>query len=175
MKTYPKLFIYSALLYLAVATAFGLAIVLDPMNAATHRFLHIHFLFLGFMISLVAGLAYELLPRMRTGSMRWPRLIPVHFWVANLALCGKAASYLLREEIGLVPFVVCACCVIATLGMFAVNVAWTLRQADRQPDGVGQPPLELRASQRPGDMNRGSEDAEVVLHDLIGPTISTQG
>ncbi len=135
MGTYPKLFVYAALLYLGVATACGLGIVLDPPHATAYRFLHIHFLFLGFMICLVAGLAYELLPRLRTGALRWPRLVPVHFWVANVALCGKAASYLLREEVGNAPFVACACCVIATLVMFAVNVVATLQLADGQAAG----------------------------------------
>ena len=136
MSRYPKLFVFSALAYLGVATAFGLAIVFDPEQAATYRFLHIHFLFLGFMVFLVAGLAYDLLPRLKGGSMYWPRLIPIHYWLGNLALCGKAVSYVFRPEVGMAPFVGCACCVILTLMVFALNVVHTLQRADR-PEIMG--------------------------------------
>ena len=128
MSRYPRWFLIAAVFHLVTGAIFGSLIPLSDSGNTTIRFMHIHFLFLGFTVMLASGLTYEFLPRAHTGSstMRWPGLVPAHFYLGNVGLVCKCVAFILRGRIGIWPFVLCALLVVTSLVFFAVNLLATL-------------------------------------------------
>lgn len=122
---YPLLFIQTSIAYLLLAAVCGV-LMFDPATAGYFRFMHIHFIVLGFLIPMTSGLAYGILPQIGR-PIRYPGLIAAQFWMANVGLIGKAISYSLRTEIGLIPFAICAMIVVSSIVIFAINMARTFK------------------------------------------------
>jgi cbb3-type cytochrome oxidase subunit 1 len=122
MNLYPRRFMVASLIYLMLGAVMGFLMGIDGSGGTVFRFMHIHFLFLGFMVMLMAGIAYHFVPRLRGGEMRWPRLIPIHFYMGNVGLVFKCIAYLLKPQIGFVPFAVFAAVTVTSLFLFAANL-----------------------------------------------------
>jgi cbb3-type cytochrome oxidase subunit 1 len=122
MNVYPRRFMVASLIYLMLGAVMGFLMGVEGSSGTVFRFMHIHFLFLGFMVMLVAGIAYHFLPKIRGGEMRWPRLVPIHFYMGNIGLVLKCVAYLLRPQIGFVPFAVFAAVTVTSLVVFATNL-----------------------------------------------------
>ena len=93
MDKYPRMFMISSITYLLIGTTMGTMMashLLDP----TYRFIHIHLNLFGFMAMMVFGVAYHILPRFMGKTIKWPALVPTHFYVANIGLIGMMLSYL---------------------------------------------------------------------------------
>ena len=88
MDATTRAFIYASLLYLALGALLGLGVGVAPETFLAWRFVHVHLLLLGFMAMMVYGVGYFILPRFNVTTLRWPHLLPVHFWTANLGLLG---------------------------------------------------------------------------------------
>ncbi len=88
MERYPRLFIKTALLYLLIGVILGVVIGTDPMLAVRFRFVHIHLNLLGFMVMIIAGVAYHVLPRFTARTMPWPAGVKYHFYLQNIGLLG---------------------------------------------------------------------------------------
>jgi hybrid cluster-associated redox disulfide protein len=93
MDATTRAFIYASLLYLGVGALLGVGVGVAPATFLAWRFVHVHVLLLGFMAMMVYGVGYFILPRFNATTLRWPRLLPVHFWTANLGLVGMCATY----------------------------------------------------------------------------------
>ena len=93
MDATTRAFIYASLLYLALGALLGLGVGVAPETFLAWRFVHVHLLLLGFMAMMVYGVGYFILPRFNATTLRWPHLLPVHFWTANLGLLGMCATY----------------------------------------------------------------------------------
>ena len=114
-----KSFILASLAWLFLGASLGVAMTLGWGNLALLRFAHMHLLLLGFMAMMVYGVGYFILPRFNGTTLRWPRLVPLHFWIANLGLLGLvfgAAEF--RPLFALLS--------LGGVGLFVSNLAATL-------------------------------------------------
>ena len=93
MEKYPRMFIISSVVYLVIGTFLG-TMMAGQMIDPWFRFIHIHLNLFGFMAMVVFGVAYHILPRFMGKSVRWPQLIPVHFYLAHAGLIGMMLSYM---------------------------------------------------------------------------------
>jgi hypothetical protein len=94
MERYPRLFIQTALIYLLIGVILGVVIGTDPMLAVRFRFVHIHLNLLGFMVMIIAGVAYHVLPRFTARTMPWPAGVKYHFYLQNIGLLGMLGAKL---------------------------------------------------------------------------------
>jgi len=94
VERYPRLFIKTALLYLLIGVILGVVIGTDPMLAVRFRFVHIHLNLLGFMVMIIAGVAYHVLPRFTARTMPWPAGVKYHFYLQNIGLLGMLGTKL---------------------------------------------------------------------------------
>jgi hypothetical protein len=94
VERYPRLFIKTALIYLLIGVILGVVIGTDPMLAVRLRFVHIHLNLLGFMIMIIAGVAYHVLPRFTARTMPWPAGVKYHFYLQNIGLLGMLGTKL---------------------------------------------------------------------------------
>ena len=92
MDKFPRMFIVSSIIYLLLGTLIGVTMAsnaLDPM----FRFIHIHLNLFGFMAMMVFGVAYHILPRFMGKALKFPKLVPVHYFAANIGLIGMMLTY----------------------------------------------------------------------------------
>jgi len=127
MDTTTRAFIYCSLAYLALGVALGGAMGMDPEGWMAYRFVHVHFLLLGFMGMMVYGVAYFILPRFNAVPLAWPRLVPFHLWTANVGLVGMCLSRdgLVLPEPLVGPF---SALEIFSVFLFVLNLGVTLRR-----------------------------------------------
>lgn len=94
------------------------------------QFLHVHMLLVGFVLFLIYGIGYKLLPTMffglpRVASIGWAE---VQFWMANLGLAGMLAGAVLPVGLGLDRVALLFGLVEAAAGaLFVVLIGRTLR------------------------------------------------
>ncbi len=93
MEKYPKLFIKCSLFYLGLGVLLGLHMAAADHNMNQIRFIHIHLLLLGFMAMMIYAVAYHILPRFNAVAIPYPKLVPVHFYLANIGLLGLVVLY----------------------------------------------------------------------------------
>jgi hybrid cluster-associated redox disulfide protein len=139
---YTRAFIVASLIYLLAGGALGLLIGTTDTFASFY-FTHVHFNLLGFMAMMIYGVGYFILPRFNAKAIKWPGLIPWHFYLANVGLIGMCifkqlsydhdASYLINAFafFGLVEFV--------SIAMFVLNLIATLASASVVPAGASAP------------------------------------
>jgi len=127
MDTTTRAFIYCSLAYLGLGAALGGAMGADPEGWMAYRFVHVHFLLLGFMGMMVYGVGYFILPRFNAVPLAWPRLVPFHLWTANVGLVGMCLAHdgLVLPEPLAAPF---SALEIFSVLLFVVNLGVTLRR-----------------------------------------------
>lgn len=94
MEKYPKLFVKVSILYLLFGVVFGLLMAVNVFSGVNYTFVHVHFNLVGFMSMMIFGIAYHVLPRFNAKPLKWPNLVPVHFYGANIGLIGMLFFYL---------------------------------------------------------------------------------
>lgn len=140
------MFIISSVVYLLIGTFLGTMMagrLLDPAM----RFVHIHLNLFGFMAMVVFGVAYHILPRFMGKMVKWPKLIPLHFYLVNTGLVGMMLSYMAGGYID--PDNKVADCLFqassgfAFLGIvfFAVNIIPVLMLTERKAAPVKKTPV----------------------------------
>lgn len=94
METYAKYFTKTALGYLMLGVFLGVVVAIDPSLGPKLRFVHIHLNLLGFMVMMIAGVAYHVLPRFNARPVPWPDGVKYHYILQNVGLIGMMISYL---------------------------------------------------------------------------------
>jgi cbb3-type cytochrome oxidase subunit 1 len=94
MDKYPKLFAKMALIYLVIGVCMGMAIGVFPELSVRIHFFHIHLNLLGFVIMMIASVAYHVLPRFNARPVPWPDGVKYHFFFHNIGLVGMGVTHL---------------------------------------------------------------------------------
>jgi len=140
MDRYTKGFVIASLVYFFLATVFGIWMgVADAPEWVS--FGHIHFNLLGFMAMMIYGVGYFILPRFNGKTIKWPQLVSLHFYAANIGLVGMVATYSQRSS---TVFILFALLNVLSAGMFALNLGITLVESDQ---GEQEKPEEARTRQ----------------------------
>lgn len=144
MDKYPRMFIISSVIYLLIGTMMGALMAsraLDPF----YRFIHIHLNLFGFMAMVVFGVAYHILPRFMGKSIKYPMLVPLHFYTAHLGLIGMMIAYAANgyvdpdQKLAYVIFQLSSGLASLAVIFFAVNIIPVLIQTKRKPINVPAP------------------------------------
>jgi len=92
MDRYVKNFIIMSIVYLAAASVIGIGIMLEP-EFQKYRFVHSHFMLIGWVSMMIYGVGYHILPRFAGKLLKRPLLAEIQFWVANVGLIGMVVFY----------------------------------------------------------------------------------
>jgi hybrid cluster-associated redox disulfide protein len=118
-------FIIMSLVYFLAASFLGLGLSMN-MGGAGVRFAHIHLNLLGFMAMMIYGVGYFILPRFNARTLRWSRMVDVHFWLANAGLVGMVLTYPLASAPGPALFVLFAAASVISVALFVINIVATM-------------------------------------------------
>lgn len=135
MDRYVVRFLRASMLWLCAGVSLGVAMAVHSAWTI-YRTAHLHMLLLGFVMMMIAGVAYHVLPRFVGASLYSPRLASVHFAVANIGLALLVGGFIVRFHVMALASVMLACGgALAALGafMFAWNLWRTLDRAALLP------------------------------------------
>lgn len=118
MERYVSRFLRASLVWLVLGTALGAAMAVQP-RWAVYRPAHLHALLLGFVMMMIAGVGYHVVPRISMAALHAPRVARAHVWIANAGLVLLVAGFLSRPHH--VPW---ALPVLALGGMLSAVGAW---------------------------------------------------
>ena len=121
MDRYMKLFVVMSIIYFFVGSILGFLMATDAAAEAL-RFAHIHFNLLGFMSMMIFGVGYFILPRFNAQTLRWPGLVPVHFWVSNITLVSMVIFFTISQKL----FWASSILQILSIGFFVINMTATI-------------------------------------------------
>ncbi len=97
MDGYVRRFIIMSVLYLALSSIVGVGMMLSPRWHEL-RFVHTHFMLIGWVTMMIYGVGYHILPRFAGKLLKHPVLGEVHFWVANIGLIAMVLFYGLLQS-----------------------------------------------------------------------------
>ncbi len=117
MDRYMKAFVMMSMSYLVAGAVLGLALIWN-ISSLQLRFAHVHLNLLGFMAMMIFGVGYFILPRFSGKSLRWPRLVAVHFWSSNVSLVGMVVFY----SVWPTGWLACSVVQAMSTALFLVNV-----------------------------------------------------
>ena len=80
-------FIYSGMVYLVIGITLGALFYIAPGTQRLYT-VHAHINLVGFVIFLIFGIGYHILPRFRGRPLHSERLAWFQLWVANVGLLG---------------------------------------------------------------------------------------
>jgi hybrid cluster-associated redox disulfide protein len=130
MDRYMKWFVVMSIVYFFVGSVLGFFMATDAASEAV-RFAHIHFNLLGFMSMMIYGVGYFILPRFNARTLRWPGLVPVHFWVSNISLVAMVVFYTVSQPL----FWASSLFQILSIAFFVVNLTATIMgRAESRPE-----------------------------------------
>lgn len=127
MEGYVKGFVGASLVYFMAGALIGLYTAMG--NAGTGMlFAHIHLNLLGFMTMMIFGVGYFILPRFSATTIRWPAVLPYHFWIANLGLILMISTYSFSGSGGLsdLLFYTGAASQVISVFLFSSNLLFTM-------------------------------------------------
>ncbi len=96
MDRYVKNFILASMLYLVVASVMGVMMAVDTRFIAL-KFIHSHFMLLGWVSMMIYGVGYHILPRFSGRLIKSRLLGEVQFYLSNIGLIGLTLFYTLRQ------------------------------------------------------------------------------
>ena len=115
-------FVLASLVYFFLAAVLGIWMGMAETTEWV-KFAHVHFNLLGFMAMMIYGVGYFILPRFNARTIKWPRLVPVHFIIANLGLIGMVFTAYERPSKGFTLFAIFA---VLSVLLFVINLGITL-------------------------------------------------
>lgn len=80
-------FIFTGMAYLVVGIVLGVLFIVKPSTLAL-RTVHVHLNLVGFVMFLIFGVAYHILPRFRGRPLHSEKLAWAQLWTANVGLVG---------------------------------------------------------------------------------------
>ncbi len=130
MERYVSGFLRSSLIWLVIGTSIGASMAIDP-SFVRYRPAHLHALLLGFVMMMIAGVAYHVIPRFTMAALHSPRLARLHLVIANVGLLLMVCGFIGRAHgIAHSPMVLAVGGVTSLFGAWAL--AWNLwRTLDR--------------------------------------------
>jgi cbb3-type cytochrome oxidase subunit 1 len=99
MDPFAKSFIRASLLWFVAGITLGLAMAIHPAWVV-YRPAHAHMNLVGFVVMMIFGVGYQILPRFFGHPIHSRALATAHVWMANLGLAGLVAGFLLAPHIG---------------------------------------------------------------------------
>ena len=84
-------FIYTGMIYLLIGITLGVLFFLIPEMRAL-RTIHAHLNLVGFLLFIIFGVAYHILPRFKGRPLYSESLAWWQFWLANIGLVGLLTS-----------------------------------------------------------------------------------
>ena len=67
----------------------------NPIAGVRFSFVHIHTNLLGFVVMMIAGVSYHVLPRFSSRTVPWSAGVKYHFYLQNVGLLGMFGTHLL--------------------------------------------------------------------------------
>jgi cbb3-type cytochrome oxidase subunit 1 len=117
-------FLRSSLCWLVVGTSLGAAMA-SHARLLWMRPAHLHALLLGFVMMMIAGVAYHIIPRFAMAPLHAPRLATAHLVIANIGLALMVTGFLLRgQSVGGGPEILAMGGVLSLAGAWAF--AWNI-------------------------------------------------
>jgi cbb3-type cytochrome oxidase subunit 1 len=96
---FAKAFIRASLLWFVAGITLGLAMAVHPAWVV-YRPAHAHMNLVGFVVMMIFGVGYQILPRFFGHPIHSRALAIAHVWLANLGLAGLVGGFLLAPHIG---------------------------------------------------------------------------
>lgn len=96
MSTPVRWFLRSAVLWLAIGLGMGIWMGADPSQTLMLRTAHLHALLPGFVLFMIFGVGYHVLPRFAGRPVPWARGPAVHVALANLGVATLVAGFVVR-------------------------------------------------------------------------------
>lgn len=141
MEPYVSRFLRASLLWLVVGTGLGAAMAIHPAWSV-YRPAHLHALLLGFVMMMIAGVAYHVIPRFTMAALYSPRLARVHLVIANAGLLLMVCGFVGRpHDHAWAPRLLAAGGVLSLVAAwcFAWNLWQTLNRAVPIPAAIHRP------------------------------------
>jgi cbb3-type cytochrome oxidase subunit 1 len=91
------LFLRASLVWLVAGVTLGVGMAVSPA-LLVYRAAHIHLLLLGFVTGMIFGVGYHVFPRFAGRPLQAPRLVMVHWWLANAGVGAMGTAFALRAE-----------------------------------------------------------------------------
>lgn len=95
MDRFVKNFIIMSIVYLAISTIFGIAMI-GSEKLLTFKFAHSHLNMLGWVSMMIFGVGYHILPRFTGRPLKSPAVGELQFYLANIGLIGMVVFYTLN-------------------------------------------------------------------------------
>ena len=95
MEAFVLRFLRASLAWLAMGVTLGVCMAVHPAWIV-YRPAHLHMLLLGFVMMMIAGVAYHVLPRFAATSLYSPRIAEVHWVASNIGLAVLASGFVVR-------------------------------------------------------------------------------
>ncbi len=169
MDRYTKGFVVASLFYFLAAALLGIwqGVAEGPEWVG---FAHVHLNLLGFMAMMIYGVGYFILPRFNAREIRWPALVPIHFYIANAGLIGMVVFAADRPS---AQFVLFSLLSVTSVFLFAVNMGVTLLSAtpvfEDEVDGEPVGPL-IMPDTRVGEiLERWPELTDILINNGFTP------
>ena len=99
MDGFAKAFIRASLVWFVAGITLGLAMAVHPAWVV-YRPAHAHMNLVGFVVMMIFGVGYQMLPRFFGHPIHSKALAIAHVWLANLGLVGLVGGFLLAPHIG---------------------------------------------------------------------------
>jgi cbb3-type cytochrome oxidase subunit 1 len=99
MDWFAKVFIRASLLWFIAGITLGLAMAIHPAWAI-YRPAHAHMNLVGFVVMMIFGVGYQMLPRFFGHPIHSRGFAVAHIWLANLGLAALVTGFMLAPHIG---------------------------------------------------------------------------
>lgn len=170
MDLYTIGFVLASLIYFLMAAVLGIWMGLADTGEGV-RFAHVHFNLLGFMAVMIYGAGYFILPRFNARTLKWPRLVPVHFIIANVGLFGMVLTATAQPSAAFNIFFILA---VLSIFLFAANPGVTLLEPRMKEEETtaSEPVAEvaITAETRVGEIvARWPESIDILVHKGFNP------
>ncbi len=95
MERFVRNFIVMSIVYLGLATFFGIIMLANPSYLYL-RFVHSHLNMLGWVSMMIYGVGYHILPRFMGKKLKSTKIGEIQFYLANIGLIGMLLFYTLQ-------------------------------------------------------------------------------
>ena len=99
MDWFAKVFIRASLLWFVAGITLGLAMAIHPAWVV-YRPAHAHMNLVGFVVMMIFGVGYQMLPRFFGHPIHSRNLAVAHIWLANIGLAALVLGFFLAPHIG---------------------------------------------------------------------------